>query len=192
VLRRFFKSDREPGGKRPLWIVALLPGILIGILLLGGFNYAISYTNTLEFCISCHEMEDTVYQEYKTTLHYKNAAGVRAVCADCHVPHEWTATFTRKVKASNELFHKIIGTIDTPAKFEAKRLELAQHVWKTMKERDSIECRNCHSYEAMDFSEQDRHAARKMQRGIEEGKTCIDCHKGIAHELPEGYKEEKD
>jgi len=172
--------------------LACLLCLLLGVALLGAFDYTIAYTNKLEFCISCHEMKDTVYQEYKESEHYKNAAGVRAVCSDCHVPHEWTATFTRKIKAVNELYHKVMGTIDTPEKFEARRLELAQHVWKTMKERDSLECRNCHSFEAMEFEDQDKRAARKMKRGLKEGKTCIDCHKGIAHELPEGYEEPDD
>lgn len=192
MLRRRFRSDPNPGGKRRWGIFVLLPGVLLGLLLLGGFNYAVSYTNKLEFCISCHEMEENVFQEYKKTLHYKNASGVRAVCADCHVPHDWISTFTRKVKASNELFHKIMGSIDTPEKFRAKRLELAKHVWKTMKERDSRECRNCHAFEAMDWDEQDKAAARKMQRGLKAGKTCIDCHKGIAHELPEGYRKDSE
>jgi nitrate/TMAO reductase-like tetraheme cytochrome c subunit len=169
--------------------IVLVIGAVIGTSALAFFNYYVGYTNHLEFCLSCHEMKDTVYQEYKETIHYKNAAGVRAVCADCHVPHTpWIESTWRKLKASNELIHKVLGTIDTKEKFEEHRLELAQHVWTLMKERDSLECRNCHAYEFMDFEEQDRHSARKMKEGIEEGKTCIDCHKGIAHNLPEGYK----
>ena len=135
------------GGRRPAGVVA-------GIIFWGGFNTAMEATNELGFCISCHEMRDTVYQEYKTTIHFKNPAGVRAVCSDCHVPKDWTHKIIRKVQASNELWHKIIGTIDTPEKFQAHRAALAKDVWKTMKETDSRECRNCHSNEAMDFAHQ--------------------------------------
>ncbi len=42
-------------------------------------------TNTTEFCIGCHEMENNVYQEYKPTIHFNNRTGVRAGCPDCHV-----------------------------------------------------------------------------------------------------------
>jgi len=98
----------------------------------------------------------------------------------------------RKVRASNELFHKVIGTIDTKEKFEAKRLELAEHVWSSMESSDSHECRNCHSFQAMDFHEQSHRAAKKMKAAMEQGKTCIECHKGIAHKLPEGYGEDDD
>ena len=120
-------------------------GMLSGLVFWGGFNTGMEATNSLGFCTSCHEMRDTVFQEYKETVHYKNRSGVRAICSDCHVPKDWTHKFVRKVQASQELYGKFIsGVIDTPEKFEAKRMELAEHVWKTMKESDSRECRNCH------------------------------------------------
>lgn len=173
-------------------LVILFLGFILGILFWGGFHTVVEETNSLEFCISCHEMENTVYQEYLDSMHYKNAAGVRALCADCHVPHEWLPKMIRKVRATNELFHKVMGTIDTPEKFEAKREEMALHVWADMKKTDSRECRNCHSYEAMDFHMQERKSAREMKKVIDEktGETCIDCHKGVAHDLPKGYKED--
>ncbi len=169
-------------------------GTVFGILFWGGYHTVIEQTNTLEFCISCHEMEQTVYQEYKKSIHYKNASGVRATCSDCHVPREWAPKMIRKIQASNELYHKLMGTIDTPEKFEAKRLELAEHVWATMKKTDSRECRNCHSFEYMDFHKQQDRSAEKMQKVVNEntGETCIDCHKFIAHKKPAGYEDEDD
>jgi len=120
---------------------------------------------------------------------YKNASGVRAICSDCHVPRPWVYKVVRKIKASNEIFHKLLGSIDTREKFEAKRLKLAETVWAAMKETDSRECRNCHAFETMELESQDKSARRRhtLKRQLEKGETCIDCHKGIAHELPEGY-----
>jgi nitrate/TMAO reductase-like tetraheme cytochrome c subunit len=97
----------------------------------------------------------------------------------------------RKIKASKEIWGKLTGTINTPEKFEAKRAELASHVWEAMEATDSRECRNCHSFEAMDFEKQGRRSRREMEVVALEGhapdgsSTCIDCHKGIAHKLPE-------
>jgi cytochrome c-type protein NapC len=133
-------------------------------------------------------MKDNVYQEYRRTIHYSNRTGVRATCPDCHVPKDWTHKMVRKIQASNELLHKALGSIDTPEKFNAKRLELATHVWQSMKATDSRECRNCHDYSSMDYSVQQRRASRIHQQGFEKGETCIDCHKGIAHALPPQYK----
>jgi cytochrome c-type protein NapC len=168
-------------------------GMISGLMFWGAFNTGMEETNTLGFCTSCHEMRDTVFQEYKETIHYKNRSGVRAICPDCHVPKDWTHKFVRKIQASKELYSKFVaGSIDTPEKFEAKRMELATHVWETMKGNDSHECRNCHSWEAMDPHKQNARARAKMDKAQKEGKTCIDCHQGIAHLLPKEYNEDED
>jgi nitrate/TMAO reductase-like tetraheme cytochrome c subunit len=167
-------------------------GMISGLVFWGGFNTGMEATNTLAFCTSCHEMRDTVFKEYKETIHYKNRSGVRAICSDCHVPRDWMHKFVRKVQASQELYGKFIThVVDTPEKFEAHRMELAQNVWATMKSTDSRECRNCHSWDAMDPHRQKPSAASQMDKGQKAGKTCIDCHKGIAHNLPEQYTGEE-
>jgi cytochrome c-type protein NapC len=98
----------------------------------------------------------------------------------------------RKIQASNELLHKVLGTVNTPEKFEKHRLALAEHVWATMKANDSHECRNCHSASAMDPHKQTEAAAKAMEAGFKAGLTCIDCHKGIAHKLPKMPDEEEE
>ncbi len=168
--------------KKRIGIGAAFFFFLIGILFWGGFNWGMERTNTLEFCISCHEMKDNVYQEYMPTIHYSNRTGVRATCADCHVPKEWIHKVVRKIQASRELYHHYItGDVDTPEKFNAKRLQLAMNVWKTMKKTDSRECRNCHNFESMNPKFQQPRARKQHLNAFETGQTCIDCHKGIAH-----------
>lgn len=161
-----------------------------GIVFWGGFNTAMEMTNTMGFCTSCHEMTP-VYEEYQQSVHYQNTSGVRAICSDCHVPKPWGAKVMRKIQATfNEIPHTIMGTIDTPEKFEAQRAEMAESVWAVMRSNDSRECRNCHALETMKLDEQDKIAARRhtLERKAEKGETCIDCHQGIAHKLPEGYE----
>jgi cytochrome c-type protein NapC len=155
--------------------------MIVGVIFWGGFNTAMEATNTLTFCISCHEMEENVYQEYKKTIHYSNRSGVRATCSDCHVPDPWVHKVVRKVQASNEVLHKVLGTINTPEKFNAHRLELARKVWKAMKTTDSRECRNCHDFGSMNPENQKGRARKQHINGMEAGNTCIDCHMGIAH-----------
>ena len=162
----------------------LFAGFLGGVMFWGGFNTTLEATNTETFCLSCHEMEENVYREYRGTIHYTNRTGVRATCPDCHVPKEWVHKIVRKVQASNELVHKALRSISTPEKFNSKREQLAKSVWASMKRTDSRECRNCHDFRSMDFSVQGARASRLHEQGFDEGKTCIDCHKGIAHRLP--------
>ena len=169
-------------------ITVVILGFIGGIVFWGGFNTALEMTNREEFCISCHEMEDNVYPEYRQTIHYQNRTGVRATCPDCHVPKEWTHKIIRKIEASREVFHKIMGTVDTPKKFRDYRLTMAKSEWRRMKSVDSRECRNCHNFNSMDYSMQSRRASPQHMEGFENGKTCIDCHKGIAHKLPDTSK----
>ena len=191
MFKRLWQSLKQPSAKYSL--LALLSfGFIGGVLFWGGFNTAMEATNKLEFCIGCHEMRDTVYQEYKKTIHYSNRTGVRAVCSDCHVPKDWAHKMMRKIQASQEVYGKIMGTINTPEKFEAKRLELATHEWERMKASDSRECRNCHSFEGMDVDKQKMRGAKMHKIAQADKKTCIDCHKGIAHHKPKGMKEEDD
>ena len=155
--------------------------MIVGVIFWGGFNTSMEATNTLDFCISCHEMENNVYQEYKKTTHFTNRSGVRATCSDCHVPDPWGHKVARKIQASNEVLHKILGTIDTPEKFDENRLRLAKNVWRAMKDTDSRECRNCHNFDSMNPADQKPRSQKQHLNAMQAGNTCIDCHKGIAH-----------
>jgi len=189
VLKRCWRSLRQPSAKYSL-LSLLLIGFFFGIFFWGGFNTAMEATNTLEFCTTCHEMRDTVFQEYKETVHYSNRSGVRAICSDCHVPKDWVHKMIRKSKASFEVWGKLTGSIDTKEKFEAKRMTLATHEWDRMKESGSRECRNCHNFDAMSGDVQKQTVFKKHMKAKAEGNTCIDCHKGIAHHLPKEFKED--
>lgn len=163
-----------------------LGGFLAGVIFWGGFNTALEVANTEQFCIGCHEMRDNVYQELQGTIHWANRSGVRATCPDCHVPHPWTLKIARKMAASREIWGKIFGVIATREKFLAARKDLAGHEWARMSANKSAECRNCHSPQSMDFEKQKPQAVAAHKSQLLTGeKSCIDCHKGIAHHLPD-------
>jgi len=160
--------------------------LAISFVMLTAGAYGLAWTNTEEFCIGCHEMRENVYAEFKGTIHDKNRSGVRAICSNCHVPHEPLALIKRKMAASLELWGHFTGVIDTKEKFEKHRYELATRVWKRMKQTDSLECRNCHHDDAMDPEKQTDKAKARHAKMKSEGLTCIDCHFGIAHKEPDG------
>ena len=163
----------------------IVVGTLGGVIIWGGLNTGMEWTNRTEFCISCHEMS-IPYEELKKTVHYTNRSGTTVACADCHVassknPVDYGRKFTMKVLAARDVIGHVTGYIDTPEKYETNRLDMAKLVWAKMKEADSKECRNCHRFETMDTSKQKDRSVVKHEGAIEDGKTCIDCHKGIAH-----------
>lgn len=169
-----------------------LGGFIAGVAFWGAFNTALEVANTEQFCIGCHEMRDNVYQELQGTIHWTNPAGVRATCPDCHVPHPWTLKIARKMAASKEIWGKFFGIIDTREKFLEVRPTLAAHEWARMEANRSAECRNCHKPESMNLEKQSEQAAAAHKAQLLTGeKTCIDCHKGIAHHLPTPPKSEQ-
>lgn len=188
ILSNFWETLSSPPATISLGVLAF-GGFLTGILFWGGFHTAMEVANTEEFCISCHEMRDNVYVELQETVHWENRTGVRATCPDCHVPHEWTNKVARKMQATKELYGAIFGTINTPEKFEAKREELARHEWARLEANGSLECRNCHDYDSMDWDAMSDEAVFYMQPAAELNTGCIECHKGIAHHLPQSSGE---
>jgi cytochrome c-type protein NapC len=182
--------NRRIGGWRFGTTALVLSSVVIGALAWVGFNAALAWTNTEQFCLSCHEMVEYPYAEYLDTSHDRNAAGMRATCSDCHVPLAFWPKLARKIAAANDVYQHLRGTVDTPEKYRARRLHLAQKVWTYMQSSDSRECRSCHTAEKMDLEAQDGRAARKHEAMGTSGKTCIDCHQGIAHFLPDGYEPE--
>lgn len=185
LLCRLWGAARRPSAHYSLGFLTV-GGFIGGVLFWGGFNTALELSNTEAFCISCHEMRDNVFAELQGTVHYTNRSGVRATCPDCHVPHNWTDKIGRKAAATKELWGWVFGTIDTPEKFEEHRLAMAEREWARLSANDSLECRNCHDGESMDFSKQGARAVEAHDRFLMTGeKTCIDCHRGIAHRLPD-------
>jgi cytochrome c-type protein NapC len=191
-MKKIMKGVRLLWGKYLHWhghwpFAMFMLAFFIGIIFWGGFNTSMELTNNERFCISCHEMHDNVYLEYKHTVHYSNRTGVRATCPDCHVPRDWPHMLVRKVMATNELFFKMAGSIDTPEKFKARRLQLAQVVWQKMQATDSRECRNCHSFSYMELAAQKKSSQRAHKRAVAQNLTCIDCHMGIAHQISKDF-----
>src|SRR5215831_9064164 len=157
ALTRWQKLWRRP---KRWWMLGIPLGgfmfLVIGALGWATFETTLHYTNSYKFCTSCHEMSDNMQAEYEQSPHFKNTAGVRAICSDCHVPRAFFPKMKAKLLASiNELPKWAMGTRRPPEKFAAARLEMAKHVWENMKATDSRECRGCHSIEAMDVAAQD-------------------------------------
>ncbi len=177
-------------GNSPFPFLVLALTFIVGILFWGAFNWSLEITNTQSFCVSCHEMRDNVFPEYKKSVHFANRTGVRASCPDCHVPRDWGHKVIRKIMATNELYHWLIGSVNTPEKFNKARPLLAGKVWATMKATDSRECRNCHAADYMDAAAQSDKASHMHSLAQGWGMTCIECHQGIAHNLPRGFDKE--
>ena len=191
ILKSFVSMLSRPSSRYAVGSLFGL-GLLAGILATTSFGVALDKTNTTEFCISCHTMKDTPYMEYKESRHFKNASGVSAGCADCHVPKEFGPKMRAKIVAAKDVWHEMLGTIDTTEKFEDRRLQMAERVWEQMKSSDSATCRSCHDWASMDYEAQALRARRQHEEARAQGETCIDCHKGLTHKEPQRESGEAD
>ena len=165
-------------------------GIVTGVIGWNAFEATMHATSTDSFCLSCHELEVNIGVDFATRSHAVNASGVAASCSSCHIPEPFVPHYVRKARSIGEVYHHVIGTIDTPEKFEAYRMHMATSVWREMQSNDSRECRSCHDSDAWDVTLQSEKAQEFHASSLGRGKTCIDCHKGIAHVLPAGIEED--
>lgn len=182
-IRRVWEALKRPPVRLSLGAVLIIGAASAGALW-GSFVVVMDKTSSTEFCVACHEM-DPVFAEWQQSVHFHNSSGVQAQCKDCHIPRSWHGKIGRKINATFvEVPSKIMGKISTPEKFEARRREFAEKIWAEMKHNDSRECRECHDPARMNSEEQSPMARRKHAEAASRGKTCIECHQGVAHNLP--------
>jgi nitrate/TMAO reductase-like tetraheme cytochrome c subunit len=143
---------------------------------------AIEYTNHTEFCITCHVMKDTVYEEYKQSSHFNNQFGVHAGCPDCHVPqYQWIPEAMAKIGTVSELYHFFFTGMSHVENFEKERPRLAREVWDKFAKSNARECRHCHDYQNMIPDQQKPSARIKHADAAKTNENCVECHKGITH-----------
>jgi cytochrome c-type protein NapC len=184
---RWWQALRQAYPKRSALTIAIVT-FAVAVMVGGGFVLAstavLHATATEEFCSSCHTNDAAA--EFKGTIHDKNRTGVRATCADCHLPKEIVPMMVRKVEAAREVWGQLVGTIDTKEKYDKHRHTMAVSEWTRMKKNNSQECRNCHEFGGMDPEKQSETARARHTKAQAERTTCIDCHFGIAHTEPDG------
>jgi cytochrome c-type protein NapC len=143
----------------------------LGLVTLGLFYSSLVLAEELkdlEECESCHTVQAS---EFEASVHYINRSGVQAGCNNCHA------------------FQKHKNGKNTSKDVTKDRLDMAMSEWMRMKENDSKECKTCHSTMAMDLAKQEPRSVARHEESFDADETsCINCHKGISHYLPAGWK----
>lgn len=178
------------------WLLGIPLGgfaaLILGAIGLGVFNEVLHATSSNEFCYVCHSHEQFIKPEYEASSHFANTSGVRADCADCHLPHGQIELILTKILVSADIIPELLGRLDTAEKYEAARAAMAEAVWEEYRANDSEYCRHCHTIEAMDLAAQGSTARRRHGSAAERDQTCIDCHQGIVHALPQESSPDSD
>lgn len=184
-------ADRR-GRVRALWralhdfFASPLNGLLAGLgaIVVLGLSFVLAEelnirANSTAFCVSCHSMNAYVYEEFKTSKHYKTASGVRPQCGDCHVSRRFWPAVWDHLRGTHDLISEFSHDWTKTETFESRRAAMADKVRLAMFLEDSKTCRSCHLEEAI--VPQRARGQRAHEQAKAEGKTCIACHYNLVH-----------
>ncbi len=169
--------------------ITFIAGGIAGIFVALGAEEMDRLTTSDEFCTSCHAMQAYIAETetYKTSVHQVTASGVRAGCADCHIPKGLVlATYTHAINGISDLWGQIRFNYDDPEVWKAEKARLAYAARFWFRENDSETCRNCH--EEASIKPQRKRGQRQHEEARKTGITCIDCHYNLVHEEVEPSK----
>jgi len=186
--RGLWKALTTPSARHSV-LVLLVVGVVVGAGIVIGTRVMVKETGTDRFCgTACHEMQAAL-KELEQSSHGRNRIGVTASCHDCHIPHAYPANLIRKARAgAKDVYHHLLGTLNTPEKYEQNRARMARAELERLRDRDSAECRHCHVAAKMDLAKQSGFAAKSHREAAEKKETCVECHTGVAHKVAEEKK----
>ncbi len=164
-------------------VITFIIGGIAGIVAALGAEEMDRQTTTDEFCTSCHAMQTYIAdaETYKASAHQTTASGVRAGCADCHIPKGLvSATYTHVVNGVSDLWGQTRFDYEDPKVWKAEKARLAHAVRDWFRGNDSVTCRGCH--EEASIKPQRKRGQRQHEEARETGMTCIDCHYNLVHD----------
>ena len=175
------------------WGIALLValGIVIGIGVAGATTWMVNATSSENFCATaCHSMQWAA-AAYTRAPHYANPHGVRASCADCHIPFEsrpatpfqfiFGTIWTKQVDGTHDAIAELRGTISTEEKWEARRPQLAADVEAWFRKTNYDTCKGCHRLDAGTGPAVEIHASLVKAGPVD----CVQCHADVGHKFEE-------
>ncbi|QSX33729.1 NapC/NirT family cytochrome c [Shewanella avicenniae] len=169
----------------------LVIGIVVGVVGYFATQQTLHATSSDAFCMSCHS-NHSLRDEVMASAHGNGRAGVTVQCQDCHLPHNPVKYLVKKIIVSKDLYGFLtIDGFNTQAWLDENRKEQADHALKYFRSNDSDNCQHCHTRIYTNQPESMKTIAKKMhemnfKKEEDKRKTCVDCHKGVAHVYPKG------
>lgn len=142
---KWLKVDRK---------LLVLVSIFVGIIMSVVTVKTLAYTDSSDFCQSCHIM-NSVHDSFEDSTHAELA------CNDCHLPHESMAgKLVYKAKVGmGHVYYNSLGQEDIPD---------VLHPTESTQEVIQANCIECHESTLSNVS----HDAKE---------NCVDCHQSVPH-----------
>jgi len=164
------------------WVLPTLVVVgIIAFVVLPFFSWLIgedtlTATSDAEFCVTCHTM-DPFEQAHEADVHGgNNAHGVRAGCADCHLPHDNSFNYM-VVKGRTGIHDLWVENFGDPENvdWEAGREHREDYTYDSG-------CLSCHtSLETATMATNKALIAHKPYFAGEIDDQCTTCHKHVGH-----------
>lgn len=158
-----------------LWFI---PGFIVGIIFILGFDRAVEATSTNDFCASCH-VHPQATSSWKQGVHYATQSGYRVSCAECHLPPKGEGYLVEKTKTGfRDLWsHWTKDSADFDWEAASSLERASKHVYNST-------CIKCHEnlFPAKLTREgSDAHLYYNKMTEKGEELQCISCHLNAGH-----------
>lgn len=170
-------------------LALLVVGIVIGAIGFFATQQTLHATSTNAFCMTCHAGH-SLEQEVLQSPHGANSAGIVVQCQQCHIPQEPFAYLMKKIVVSKDIIgFMTIDGFETQDWLETNRKQQAELARDFLRSIDSSTCQNCHNRIYENPSPEMKKMAVRMhamnfKKPADKRKTCVDCHRGVAHPYP--------
>ena len=145
AIKKFISLD-----KRLLLLIGVFTGIIVSVVAAKG----LAYTDSPEFCSSCHIMGN-VHDSFAESTHAELA------CSDCHLPHDSVVNkYVNKAKAG--IGHVYFNTLGE------SKIPQVLHATDNSVETINDNCVSCHESTLSNVS----HDAKD---------SCASCHRAVPH-----------
>jgi len=180
----------KPSAKYSI-IALIVVGVIVGIVGYFATQQTLHATSSDAFCMTCHR-DHSLKAEVLASAHGGGSAGITVQCQDCHLPHGPFDYLLKKIIVSKDIygFLTIDGFMDQKW-LDDNRQEQADKALAHFRSNDSANCRHCHTRIYENQPDTMKRMAKMMhknnfKKGPDNRKTCVDCHKGVAHFYPKG------
>lgn len=151
-------EKQPPAGKgwfkrwRPRLPIVLGGLLALAVLSVWGAKVTLAKTDSPEYCLSCHVMEN----HYESWFH--SAHHLAATCSDCHVPHQNTASklVAKGIDGLRDSYYFYTNQVPDP-------IQLSDRGSKIVREN----CLRCHG--------------NLMEKVENEDRDCWECHRSVPH-----------
>jgi len=180
----------RPSAKYSIFAL-LVVGIVVGVVGYFATQQTLHATSSDAFCMTCHS-NHSLKDEVLASAHGGGKSGIVVECQQCHLPQEPFQYLIKKIIVSKDVIGFLtIDGFNTQEWLDANRKEQADHARDFLRSIDSSTCQNCHKRIYEDQPETMKKMAKRMhsnnfKKTEDKRKTCIDCHKGVAHPYPKG------